>query len=139
MTAEHRHPGERARLVLVAACAATTGAHAALVAEHLEHEPAMGVAFVIAALLTLALSIVLALRPVSVKVVGLTAIVLAGLIAAYALNVAAGIPGLSDGPEPVDLVGLVTKAVEAIGLVSAASLMTTLSGRRSLVTKEARS
>lgn len=139
MTARPRYAGDRARLVVIAACAASTGAHVALTPEHLEHEPAMGVAFIVASLLTFTLATALTLRLRSTMLAGTAAVVFAGLIAAYVLNVATGIPGLSDGPEPVDLAGAGTKAVEAIGLIFALHLMTTLSGRRSLVTKEARS
>ena len=49
-------------------------------------------------------------------------LLLAALIGAYALNVTAGLPWLSDHPEPVDLIGLATKAVEALGLVFAIRL-----------------
>jgi hypothetical protein len=42
-------------------------------------------------------------------------------------------------PEPVDAVGTVTKAVEAIGLGLALQLIPTTSGRRSLIHKETRS
>jgi hypothetical protein len=49
-------------------------------------------------------------------------LLLAALIGAYAVNVTAGLPWLSDHPEPVDLIGLATKAVEALGLVFAIRL-----------------
>jgi hypothetical protein len=42
--------------VVVAACAASAGAHAALVAQHLQDEPRMGVAFIAATALLLAVA-----------------------------------------------------------------------------------
>src|SRR5215212_6493860 len=117
---------------VVAACAASTGVHAALVPEHLEHEPALGAAFVAAAVLTLALSAGLAICPSSVAIASLATLVLAMLIVAYALSVTTGIPWLSDGPERVDAVGVATKAVEAVGLLFALQLTTTKGGREPL-------
>jgi hypothetical protein len=65
-------------------------------------------------------------------------LLLAALIGIYALSVTTGIPWLADDPEPVDLVGLLTKAVEALGLTFAIQLNPTPSGRGSLIRKEAR-
>jgi uncharacterized membrane protein len=132
-----RNARDIARLVVVAACAASAGVHAALVPEHLEHEPALGAAFVAAAVLTLALSAGLAIRPSSAAIASLATLVLATLIAAYALSVTTGIPGLSDGPERADAVGLATKAVEAAGLFFALQLTTTKGGREPLAHEEA--
>jgi hypothetical protein len=50
------------------------------------------------------------------------AVVLASLMSAYALDVTTGIPWLAGSPEPVDVVGLATKSVEALGLVFALRL-----------------
>lgn len=128
--------GTRARTVVVVACGASAGVHAALVPDHLAHEPALGVAFVVAAI-ALAAAAVLVSDPRRPRAGQGVAVLLGGLIAAYAVNVTAGLPWLADGPEPVDALGLATKAVEAIGLVLALQLVPTPSGRRSLVTKEA--
>jgi hypothetical protein len=133
-----RHPANVASAVVVAACAASAGAHAALVPAHLGHEPALGLAFVAAAVVTLAVSAVLTFRPDSAAAGHLAALVLAALIAAYAVSVTTGIPALADEPEPVDLVGLATKAVEALGLVFALQIHPTMGGRGSLTQKEPR-
>ena len=98
----------------------------------------MGVSFVVAAVLTLFAAGWLAARPFSAAAVHLAAVLLAGLIAAYVLNVTVGIPWLADAPERVDAVGLATKAVEALGLVFAVRLTTTTGERGSLGHKEAR-
>lgn len=67
-----------------------------------------------------------------------TALLLAALIGAYAVNVTTGLPWLSDGPEPVDLVGLVTKSVEGVGLLFSIQLTAIRGGFDSLTHKEAR-
>jgi|SRR5215216_1239030 len=132
-----RNARDIARVVVVAACAASAGVHAALVPDHLEHEPALGAAFVAAAVVTLALSAALAIRPSSTAIASLATLVLAMLIAAYALSVTTGIPWLSDVPERVDAVGAATKAVEAVGLFFALQLITTKGGRDPLAHEEA--
>jgi hypothetical protein len=54
------------------------------------------------------------------------------------VSVTTGVPWLADAAEPVDVVGLATKAVEALGVVFAIRLNTTMGGRRPLTHKEAR-
>jgi hypothetical protein len=108
--------------VVVVACAASAGAHAALVAQHLEDDPRMGVAFIAATALLLAVVAALTYRPRHAGAAHAATLLLTALIGAYALNVAAGLPWLSDDAEPVDLVGLATKVVEAIGLIFAIRL-----------------
>jgi hypothetical protein len=132
-----RNARDIARVVVVAACAASAGVHAALVPDHLEHEPALGASFVAVAVLTLALSAALTTHPLSAAIAYLATLVLATLIAAYALSVTTGIPWLSDEPERVDSVGIATKAVEAVGLLFALQLITTKGGRDPLAQEEA--
>jgi len=124
--------------VVIVVGAATAGAHAALVPRHLEREPRLGVAFVAATALLLAAAVALAYRPDDATVGTASALLLAALIGAYGLNVTTGLPWLSDGPEPVDLVGLVTKSVEGIGLLFSIQLPTIKGGFDSLTHKEAR-
>jgi hypothetical protein len=50
-------------------------------------------------------------------------VVLAGLIASYALAITTGLPVLHPEPEPLDRLALVTKAIEAVGLLAAAHLV----------------
>jgi hypothetical protein len=124
--------------VVVGICAASAGAHAALVPQHLDHEPRLGIAFVAATAALLAAAAALAYRPDDATVAQTTTIVLATLIAAYAVSVTTGLPWLSDGPEPVDLVGLATKSTEVIGLLFSIHLAPITGGRGSLTHKEAR-
>ena len=108
--------------VVVAMCAASAGAHAALVPQHLDHEPRLGIAFVAATAVLIAAAAALTYRPDDATVAQATTVVLAALIGAYAVNVTTGLPWLSDGPEAVDVVGLATKSVEVIGLLFAIHL-----------------
>jgi len=82
----------------------------------------MGVAFIAATVLLLAVAVALTYRPRQAGAAHAATLVLAALIGAYALNITAGLPWLSDHPEPIDVIGLATKAVEALGLIFAIRL-----------------
>jgi hypothetical protein len=131
-------PTHSSAVGVIAACAASAGAHAALVPEHLEHEPRLGVAFIAATVALVAVTAALIHRPTDARSADAAALILAALVGAYAVAVTTGIPWFMEGAEPVDLVALVTKAVEALGLVLAFRLITTQSGRGSLMHKEVR-
>jgi hypothetical protein len=103
------------RDLLIVACAISGGIHAALVPGHLEEGAAAGTAFAASAALLAVLAAALTRSPSPVAVAAAPA-VLAGLIAAYALAVTVGMPGLHAEPEAVGGLALFTKAVEAIGL-----------------------
>jgi hypothetical protein len=49
--------------------------------------------------------------------------VFAGLIGAYALAITSGVPVVHPEREPVEGIALVTKAIEALGLVAATILL----------------
>jgi hypothetical protein len=124
--------------VVIAACAASAGAHAALAPEHMNHERALGVAFVAAALALSVATVQLIVAPGSSGASHAVVLLLAALIGAYWLKVTTGLPWLADTPEPVDAVGITTKLVEALGLVFALQLNQTRGGRGSLTHEEAR-
>ena len=63
---------------VVLACAASAGAHAGLVPEHLRTEPRMGVAFLVAVALLLATGIAVARRPGDLRVTSAAALLFAG-------------------------------------------------------------
>ena len=123
---------------VLAACTASAGAHAALVPQHLEHEPRLGVAFIAATVVLLAVAFALIYSPTSPLAAQVTTLTLAALIGVYAVNVSAGIPWLTNAAEDADAVGLATKAAEAVGLAFSIQLNTTRGGRRSLIHTEAR-
>ena len=75
-----------------------------------------------AAALLGALTIVLTAKPSELALVG-TAAVFAGLILSYVFVVTTGVPVLHPDAEGVDGLALFTKAVEALGLMTAASLV----------------
>ena len=110
--------------VLVASCAISAGIHAALVPEHVHEEPAAGVGFVVSAAVLVALCIVLTYRPGNRLALGVTAAVLGALLVAYALAITVGVPVLHPDVELADGLGLVTKAVELVGLATAVHLAT---------------
>ena len=119
---DNASPGFEPRLAAVLlACAVSAGIHGALVPEHLEEGAGPAAGFVASTVLLAALAVVLTRRPSRGALLA-TAAVLGGLIVAYAVVVAAGLPVLHPEREAVDGLALFTKAVELVGLVAAASL-----------------
>jgi apolipoprotein N-acyltransferase len=104
---------------LVFACAAAAGAHAGLVPAHLNSEPRLGVAFLIAVVLLVAAATAVAVRPGDRRITGAAGLLLAGLMLAYLATRTTGIPWLDPEPETLDAVGIVTNVVEAVGVVVA--------------------
>ena len=111
------------RDVVILACAVSAGVHAALVPAHFEEGAGAGVGFVTAAVLLALLAVVLTVGPRHDLPLALAALTLAGLLASYGFAVTTGLPLLHPEPEPVDGLGLATKAIEAGGLTAAASLL----------------
>ena len=109
--------GLRTDLVILV-CAISAGIHGALVPHHFEEGAGAGLGFAAATVL-LAL---LTRKPTQVALLTTGAVFL-GLIASYALVITSGFPVLHPEPEAVDGLALFTKAVEAVGLVLAASLL----------------
>jgi hypothetical protein len=111
------------RDVVILACAISAGIHGALGPSHFEEGTAAGAGFVASTVLLAGLAVVLTLRPAErLPLIG-AALVLAGLLASYGLAVTTGFPVLHPEPEPVDGLALATKAIEAVGLVTALSLL----------------
>jgi hypothetical protein len=105
---------------VVVACAVSAGIHAALVGEHWEFAPASLALVGIAAALA---------RTDATFPLDAATVALGGLIAAYAAAATVGIPLVHPEPEPVDGLGLATKAIEAAGLLAALHLKGTFSWR----------
>ena len=122
--------------VLIAACAVSAGAHAGLVPEHLREAPQLGIAFIIAVALLLAAVVALALRPDDRRIAQVAVLLLAALMVCWGVSRITGIPFLQPRPEPVDVVGLVTKLIEALGLACAVWLSQPVGGRRSSAIQE---
>ena len=111
------------RDVVILACAISAGIHGALVPAHLDESAAAGWAFAVSTAILAGLAIALTRNPSARPPVVLAAATLAGLIAGYALAVTSGLPLLHPEPEPVHGLAVVTKAIEAAGLVAAWSLL----------------
>ena len=108
--------------LLIVACAISAGIHAALVPEHFSEAGGAGTGFAVAAVLLAAAVLGLTLRPASPVLYPTVGLLLAGLLTAYLLTVTSGLPVLHPQAEAVDSLALVTKAVEAVGLVAACRL-----------------
>jgi hypothetical protein len=108
--------------LVILTCAISAGIHGALVQDHFEEGTGAGLGFVVATVLLAVLALVLTRKPTQLALLG-TAAVFAGLIASYVLAITTGVPVLHPDVEAVDGLALFTKAVEAAGLVLAASLM----------------
>jgi hypothetical protein len=108
--------------LIILTCAISAGIHAALVPDHFEEGAGAGLGFVAATVLLAVLAVVLTFRPTQLGLVA-TGAVLAGLIVSYALVITTGFPVLHPEPEAVNALALFSKAIEAIGLVLAASAL----------------
>ena len=108
--------------LVILTCAISAGIHGALVPDHFEEGTGAGLGFVVATVLLAVLAVVLTRKATQPALLA-TAAVFAGLIASYALVITTGFPVLHPEPEAVDALALFTKAIEAIGLVLAASLL----------------
>jgi hypothetical protein len=108
-----------ARRLLVLACAASAGVHAALAPPHWAESTASGAAFGVAAVALAASAIALDRRPLSRLALSTAAALLAGLIGAYCVTRLSALPPLAEHAEPVDGLGLATKLVEGGGLICA--------------------
>jgi len=114
---------EPARDVLVVACAISAGIHAALTPAHFAEGAGAGVAFAIATVLLAALVVGLTVDRHGWIAAAVAGAVLAGLIASYVVVTTLGLPWLHPEPEALDGLALGTKAIEAVGLLAAAHLL----------------
>jgi hypothetical protein len=115
--------------IVILACAISAGIHAALSPDHFEEGTGAGIGFVVATVLLAVLAAALTKSPSQFALVSAAA-VFAGLIVSYVLVLTTGVPVLHPEVEAVEGLAVFTKVVEAIGLVTAVSLVR----RPSLVT-----
>jgi hypothetical protein len=111
------------RDVVILACAISAGIHGALVPAHFEEGTGAGVGFVASTVLLAGIAIALTVRPESRLPLVAAALVFAGLLVSYVLATTSGFPVLHPEPEPVDGLALATKAIEAVGLLTALDLL----------------
>jgi hypothetical protein len=101
------------------ALAVSAGVHAGLTPMHLEEAPMLGAAFVLATIAAVAVGVAVAIRPHDFAPAAAAALLLSGLVLAYTASRTTGIPLLEPDPEPLDSLGLVTQAVQLLGVVCA--------------------
>jgi hypothetical protein len=111
------------RDVVVLACAISAGIHGAFARDHFTEGTGAGLGFVAATVALAALVVAVTLRPASALAFSGAAAVLAGLLASYVLATTTGLPVLHSEREPIDGLALVTKGIEAAGLLAASSLI----------------
>jgi len=114
---------ELKRDVVILACAISAGIHAALVPAHFDERVAAGVGFAAATVALAGLAVWLTWRSAKASALAAAAVTFVGLLASYALATTAGLPVLHPDPEPVDGLAIATKAIEALGLLAATSLL----------------
>ena len=119
-----------AERLLALALASSAGVHAGLVPGHASATPLLGALFALSALLLAALTVGMARAPGAVAV-GAAAVVFAALLVAYVTARFVALPPLTHS-EPVDLLGVATKLIEAGGLVLALRLLGTRAGGTAL-------
>ena len=112
--------------LLALAGAVSAGVHAGLAPEHLHEWPPLGAAFVAAAAAAALAVVALVLRPVSPWPSRALGALLGGLVVAYALTRLAALPPLDPEREALDLLGVCTSAVEALGVGAAVRLALTV-------------
>jgi hypothetical protein len=122
--------------VVALGLAASAGVHAGLVPEHLRETPQAGMSFALAGGLLLAVAAWLAHRPRDWRAVRVGQVLIAGSLVAYLSSRTVGIPVLQPEVEHPDALGVSTKAVEVLVLLSALRLGRTLGGRRSSASQE---
>jgi len=108
--------------VVILACAVSAGIHGALVPDHFAEGAGPGLSFALATALLAVLAVALTRNPSQPALLA-TAVVFAGLIAAYVAVIANGLPVVHPERETIDGLALFTKAVEVIGLFLALSLV----------------
>jgi hypothetical protein len=112
-----------ARNLVIAACAASAGIHAALTPEHFREGAGPGAGFLAASVLLAVFAVALTRRPGDAGALLATALTLLGLLGSYVLATTTGLPLLHPEVEPVDALALATKAIEAAALLAAVRLL----------------
>jgi hypothetical protein len=108
--------------IAILTCAISAGIHGALVPDHFREGAGAGLGFVVATVLFAVLAVVLTRSASQLALVAMAAAFI-GVIAGYAVAITTGVPVLHPDVEAIDGLALVTKAIEAAGLIMAASLV----------------
>jgi hypothetical protein len=119
-----------AEKALVLTLASSAGIHGGLVPPHAAEAPVLGVMFAVSALLLAAIALRVDRAP-GAAALAAAALLLAALLAAYVATRFVALAPLTHS-EPIDLLGLTTKLIEAGGLVLALRLLGTRAGGAAL-------
>ncbi len=103
--------------LLALAVTFSAGIHAALVPEHLKEMPPLGYSFIAAAVIGAVLAWALVSRPDDRRLPLLAGLFCLGQIATWVLFVTVPVPLFSGTPEPVEVIALVSKAAELLGIL----------------------
>jgi hypothetical protein len=109
--------------VVILVCAVSAGIHGALVPNHFDEGTGAGLGFVLATVVLVALAIGLTRHAESELLLACAMVTFLGLLASYLLAVTTGLPVFHPNPEPVEGLALATKAIEAVGVLAAWSLL----------------
>jgi hypothetical protein len=114
---------EPARATALLVCAGSAGVHLALVPDHLRESPALGVAFLLDAVLLAVVAVLLGDPARGTRTTPAVATLLLATAGAYVLSRTTGIPWLAPDPEPLDGLGAVTTVCELVGANACVLLM----------------
>jgi hypothetical protein len=109
--------------LLALAVAVSVGIHIGLTPEHLAESPRLGDSFIVAAVLGAAIAIALISRPGDRRIAAAAGIFCLGELIAWFLFVTVRVPFFPETPESVETIALISKAVEAVGVVLAVGLV----------------
>ena len=115
--------GELKGDIVILTCAISAGIHGALVPGDFDEGTGAGLGFAAATIALAGLVVWLTRRPGNRAAFMAAAALFAGLLVSYAFAVTTGLPVLRPDPEPVEGLALATKAIEAVGLLAATSLL----------------
>lgn len=120
--------------VVILACAISAGIHGALAPAHVADGFGAGIGFAAATLALAFFAAALTRYPKSTRALTGAAVAFVTLIGVYALATTTGLPLVHPDPEPPSGLALATKAIEALGLLSALSLLRLSHERKELLT-----
>lgn len=109
--------------LLALTVAATAGIHLGLAPDHYEEMPRLGISFVIAAIVGAPIAVGLIWRPAEARLVAAAGVFCLGEIVIWLLFVMGPVPFFPGTPESVKTDAIISKAIEAVGVVLAAALL----------------